>query len=65
MLINKKDLSNLKRYKEIDLTGSLELADLIFDNNLDKINFLKQYLKDMRTTRIKNSLVPAKRLTKR
>ncbi len=23
---------------------AIELADIIFDNNLDKINFLKQYI---------------------
>ena len=30
---------------KIYLEDALELADLIFDNNLDKIYFLRQYLK--------------------
>ena len=33
------------RYQRIDLPKALEFADLIFNNNLDKINFLRQYLK--------------------
>lgn len=33
-------------YKIIVLQDALELVDLIFDNNLDKMYFLKQYLKD-------------------
>ena len=35
----------LKIYNKIYLKGALELADLIFDNNLDKLYFLRQYLK--------------------
>ena len=31
-------------YNEIDLKNVLEFVDLIFDNNLDKLNFLRQYL---------------------
>lgn len=37
-------------YSEIDLSQALELVDLIFDNNLDKLNFLKQYLKSFELT---------------
>ncbi len=33
-----------ENYEKIDFDKALELADIIFDNNLDKINFLKQYL---------------------
>ena len=36
-------------YKEIDLQSVLEFIDIIFDNNLDKIYFLRQYLKDYRS----------------
>ena len=36
-------------YHEIDLESALEFVDLIFDNNLDKIYFLRQYLKDYRS----------------
>ena len=35
----------VKLYNEIYLEQALELSDLLFDNNLDKFNFLKQYLK--------------------
>lgn len=37
--------NNFSFYNEINITNALELVDLIFDNNLDKIYFLKQYLK--------------------
>lgn len=33
------------RYDEIVLKDALEFVDLVFDNNLDKIYFLRQYLK--------------------
>ncbi len=42
---NKEFLNNLDLYKEIYLDPALELCDLIFDNNVDKLYFLKQYLK--------------------
>lgn len=42
----KKGYDNFKFYNEIMLEQALELADLIFNNNLDKIYFLKQYLKN-------------------
>lgn len=35
---------DFKLYNEINMDKALELVDLIFDNNLDKIYFLKQYL---------------------
>lgn len=37
--------SNLHKYNLIYLKDAFELSDLIFNNNLDKINFLKQYVK--------------------
>ena len=36
-----------ENYNEIYLEQALELCDLIFDNNLDKIYFLRQYLKSL------------------
>lgn len=36
-------------YNEIYLQQALELGDLLFDNNLDKVYFLKQYLKFFET----------------
>ena len=37
---------NIKQYSYIYQDQALELADLIFNNNLDKIYFLRQYYKD-------------------
>ena len=39
-------VGNLNKYGYIYLEQTIELADLIFDNNLDKIYFLSQYIKD-------------------
>ena len=44
-LINQDKYSDLKWYDEIYLSQALELSDMIFTNNLDKIYFLRQYLK--------------------
>ncbi len=50
-LIEKRHLTNLDKYNELKwydeifLGHALELCDMIFTNNLDKICFLKQYLK--------------------
>lgn len=44
-LINQNIYSDIKWYDEIFLSQALELSDMIFTNNLDKIYFLKQYLK--------------------
>ena len=38
--------NDYKYYRSINIDAALELADLIFDNNIDKIYFLRQYLKD-------------------
>ena len=40
---------SLEYYNKINIEEALELADLIFDNNLDKVNFLRQYLKNFKT----------------
>lgn len=37
-------------YNEIDLKKAIELSDLIFDNNLDKVYFLRQYIKSFNTS---------------
>lgn len=39
-------IKNYYLYNEIDLKGVLEFVDLVFDNNLDKLYFLRQYFKD-------------------
>lgn len=38
-------MCDLNYYSKVHLKKALELADLIFDNNLDKIYFLRQYTK--------------------
>lgn len=47
----RKSLSRLKCYREVYLEQALELGDMIFDNNIDKIYFLKQYLKSFEVGR--------------
>lgn len=37
--------SSIDAYSDIYLEQAVELADLIFDNNLDKVYFLRQYIK--------------------
>jgi hypothetical protein len=44
--MNEEIYNSINLYREIYLNEALELADLIFDNNLDKVYFLKQYLKN-------------------
>lgn len=53
---------NLKLYNEIYLEQALELSDMIFDNNLDKIYFLRQYLKSFEIS--EKSMKKAKIFTK-
>lgn len=43
-LLKQCDFSNLQNYQELNLVKALEFADLVFDNDLDKLYFLKQYL---------------------
>lgn len=57
----KKEDSNLKYYNQIFLSQALELADIVFTNNLDKIYFLKQYLKSLKVG--DDSLEKAKQFT--
>lgn len=44
LLGNKK--RKLDDYNDIFIEQALELSDMIFDNNLDKVYFLRQYIKD-------------------
>ncbi len=50
-------------YNCVELLSALEFVDIIFANNLDKIYFLKQYLKGYQE-HYGNSLVKAKKFTK-
>jgi len=45
MNIVNKYFNDIDCYSEIFLDQALELSDMIFDTNLDKIYFLRQYLK--------------------
>lgn len=38
--------SNIYKYSRIYMEQAIELADMIFDNNLEKVYFLRQYVKD-------------------
>lgn len=49
--INKQKYNKLNYYNEIFLDQSLELCDMIFDNNFDKVYFLRQYLKSFKVTK--------------
>lgn len=51
-------------YDFIDLKGALEFVDLVFDNNLDKTYFLRQYFKNYQENYSKNRLVRAKKFIK-
>ena len=61
--INEDRYYDLKLYGEIYLDQALELADLLFKTNLDKIYFLRQYLKNFEVYR--NSGNKAKQFTKK
>ena len=52
----------LDYYNELNFEEALELCDLIFDKNIDKIYFLRQYLKDNDVTN-HMGLVKAKKFT--
>ena len=48
-------------YNEIDLMGALEFVDLVFDNNLDKVYFLRQYFKNFEDNFCIKNTVKAKK----
>ncbi len=50
-------------YNKVNLKNALEFVDLVFDNNLDKCYFLRQYFKCFQETDDLN-IVSAKRFTK-
>ncbi len=58
-----KENVRLELYKLINLDKAIELSDLIFKNNLDKVYFLRQYLKDFEIG--SESLEMAKPFTRR
>ncbi len=60
--LDDKDCNVLDSYNEIYLDQSLEFCDMIFDNNLDKVYFLRQYLKSFETSTL--ALTKAKTFTR-
>lgn len=59
-LLKLEDLS-INLYSEVYLDQALELCDILFTNNRDKIYFLRQYLKEFKTDTM--PLVKAKKFT--
>ena len=59
--ISYNNFYNLLDYRKIYLDQALELCDLIFTNNFDKVYFLRQYLKSFQIG--KKTLDKAKRFT--
>ena len=55
---NGEKYNSLIWYKEIFLEQALELCDMLFNTNLDKIYFLKQYLKSFETSEDKIKAKP-------
>ena len=51
-------------YNEINLKNALEFVDIIFDNNLDKVYFLRQYLKEFQKTYCYESAVTSKKFVR-
>lgn len=57
-------LGNEYMYNEVNLKNVLEFVDLIFDNNLDKVYFLRQYLKNFQDNYGIKTAVNAKKFVK-
>lgn len=62
--INQNDYNLLKWYNEIYLEQALEFADMIYPTNLDKIYFLKQYLKSFKVSKKTDEYNRTVKLTK-
>lgn len=56
--------NNAYLYNEINLKDALEFCDLVFDNNLDKIYFLRQYLKSFQDNYGLKEAVKAKKFVR-
>ena len=63
--LNSEKFTGLRYYDEIYLEQALELCDMVFSNNLDKIYFLKQYLKSLQVCSDNRNYTKAKALTKK
>lgn len=62
--INLDIYNNLELYNEIYLNQALELCDLIFTNNTDKVYFLKQYLKSFKISEKHKRYLKNSKITK-
>ena len=62
VIANKYD--SLRWYDEVYLEQALELCDLLFNNNFDKIYFLKQYLKSFQVQQAYEPYTETKKMTK-
>ncbi len=51
-------------YDVVNLKNALEFVDCVFDNNLDKVYFLRQYIKDFQEKRKSNIAIKSKRFIK-
>ena len=54
---------SLSVYNYIDIGQALEFADLVFDNNFDKVYFLRQYFKSFELPKNNKNLQRARRFT--
>lgn len=63
--LNLDKFAKLKLYDEIYLEQALELCDMIFANNFDKIYFLRQYLKSFQVCEKNTDYPKARMLTKK
>ena len=61
-ITTKDKYNNLEYYNEIDINQALELCDLIFKTNKEKLYFLRQYLKSFDTS---NKFIKVKEFTKK
>lgn len=60
-----KEFGQIKNYDYIDINQAIELSDMIFYNNLDKVYFLRQYLKSFQKIKKQPELKPAKTFIKK
>lgn len=52
------------KYSEVNIEEALEFVDLVFDNDLDKVYFLRQYIKNYDENFKINKAVMAKTFVK-
>ena len=62
---NKDKYQELFTYQEINLPQAIEFCDLVFAHNIDKVYFLRQYLKNSEVAPASIKLVKAKPFTSR